>query len=773
MNRIFAQYILGFLCISIGLSQELDPRYHSLDEINGYLESLNQDPEIDSFFRVDTIGYSSQESLPILAVIISNNVNEREDEARVLFIGQVHAEEVIGVEAVLQLIHDLTYPEPSQQNHVNILRANLEIWIIPTANPEGLNVVHDGLDMSFRKNKRDFSPGGPFANGIFDYDPSVGNDIDGVDLNRNFNFNWAFGDTFLEPDASDYASHYDYYKGEEPFSEGEAVAIRDLAIREKFLFSIVWHSSRSGRLSEKVFTSWLWEGTKPSPDLVYVKTLADNFASEIETEDGSGSYLSVYSGSRNGKLHDWFYRETGCIQYLIECGTSNLQPDSTLLENTIERINPAMWYLMDRSIGYYIDASQLTGIVTDASTGTPIQGAIIEILEHAGSVLKPRKTDEFGRFRRILDIGSYTLSVRAKGYDSQTINVVVNNAAITHQNIGLNPAAMHTLNLTLIDEDEMPLIYVGYLTSEFGVDTLTLGEGLNTLNLTSASYDLVIPIGGLIIPWKRSFDLDRDLGFTAHFINGDRQLFSASWPWENAEGPWVAGDVILKTQEDPYYENGDTALTEQWMESELVDVSGKNRLVLKVDHRYETEWDNDPISILILDNNDSLLAHKSWTGMAWETFQTNYLTAIHESGFDSVKIKLSFLPDQSVNYHGWELEGLTLFSVMDEYLGTTISQGGITPKIPLTLNGIFPNPSRGQFQLDIGYWPGGKGGMAVYNLLGQEIAQYPISQLSAGRHLIRFDLEQSVNKLLSSGVYFIVLNTDREMVTQKCVFMKN
>ena len=87
----------------------------------------------------------------------------------------------------------------------------------------------------------------------------------------------------------------------------------------------------------------------------------------MEKEDGTGSYLSVLSGSRNGKLHDWFYRETGCIQYLVECGTSNLQPDSLLIESTISRTKPAMVYLLDRSIGYYTDAGQIPGIVYDAT----------------------------------------------------------------------------------------------------------------------------------------------------------------------------------------------------------------------------------------------------------------------------------------------------------------------------------------------------------------------------------------------------------------------
>ena len=151
----------------------------------------------------------------------------------------------------------------------------------------------------------------------------------------------------------------------------------------------------------------------------------------METEDGTGTYLSVFSGSRNGKLHDWFYRETGSIQYLIECGTSNLQPDSILIESTIERTKPAMVYLLDRAIGYNTNAGQATGIIYDQSTNLPISGVRVELEEHSGSVLKPRLTNEFGRYRRILDVGTYHLNISKKGYLPQSHIVVANNSGIT------------------------------------------------------------------------------------------------------------------------------------------------------------------------------------------------------------------------------------------------------------------------------------------------------------------------------------------------------
>jgi len=764
--------LISILILSHVNGQGLDERYHSVVEINTLLDSLNQLEELNGWFRVDTIGFSTQEQIPILAVKISDNVNLKEDEPQVLFVGQVHAEEVLGVEVVLDLMEDLLFPDNSIYSHMNILKQFMEIWIVPTANPEGLNVVHEGLDMSFRKNKKDLSPLGPYPNGIFDYESTIGNDIDGVDLNRNFGFNWAFGDTFLEPDNSDYASHYDYYKGEEPFSEGEAIALRDLALENDFVFSIVWHSSRSGNLSEKVFTSWRWEETKDSPDLDLMKTIADQFADLLETEDGTGSYLSVYSGSRNGKLHDWFYKETGCIQYLVECGTANLQPDSILIEDTIDRTKPAMVFLMDRALGYNVDAAQVTGIVYDASTNQPIEGAIVEILEHTGSVLKPRLTNEFGRYRRILGPGSYTISIRAEGYLPQEIYTVANNSAMTMENITLLPAPVHQLTLNLYHETTDVNTIEGLIKHEFGTDEIQITTGSNIYELPEGDYQVSFVLDGELMPWEKSFSLSNDLELTVPYWNGNPQILSQSWPWSNSDGPWQAGDVILRSQEGLLYDNGDSLQTVQWMESDLIDVSETNRIVVSLIHRFETEWENDPIALSILDGDNTILTHKAWTGDQWGEYQTDFLTATTEMEFSHVKVRLAFTPDQTVNYRGWELQSLTLFSMLDEYLDIVESSETISPKIPMKITGLYPNPSYGQFQLDIANYPGGNGMIRIFNILGQEIKSFDLEKLSAGRHYFDLNLNNINGRPMSSGMVFVRVESGNEQLVKKFIILK-
>ena len=767
------KYCLSFILAFPIFGQSLDDRYHSLSEVYALLDSLNQIEELEDWVHLDTIGYSTQEDIPILCLRVSDNADQKEDEPRVLFIGQVHAEEILGIEIVIDMIEDLLFPDASIHTHMSILKQYLDIWFIPTANPEGLNVVHEELDLSYRKNKRDLSPEGPIPNGIFDYDPSIGNDIDGVDLNRNFEFNWIFGDTFLEPDNSDYASHYDYYKGEEPFSEHEAIAIRDLALDNDFVFSIVWHSSRSGNLSEKVFTSWKWEEVKESPDLGIMKSIADHFAGSIETEDGTSTYLSVYSGSRNGKLHDWFYRETGCMQYLVECGTSNLQPDSILVENTIARTKPAMVYLMDRTIGYYADAAQITGIVYDSQTMTPIEGSRVEVLEHSGNVLKPRVTNEFGRYRRVLDVGTYTFAFKADGYLGQEVSLVANNSGITEHHVYLEPAPVYQLNMSLVHSTDYNVTITGTISNEFKTNEITISSGDNIIDVPGGDYKIEFLMGDGHVPWDRDLVINSNLEVTIPYEEGMVSDLGSTLPWQESVGTWTMEDAVMRTQGEMLYDNTDSTYQIMSMVSELVNVTDRNRVVVELDHRYETEWDQDMISVSIIDEDDVVLGSRSWSGDSWNTFDTDLITATTDSSFGEVRVKISFMPDETVNYRGWEIRSLVLYAMSDEYLGTKVANGNIAPRIPMRISGIYPNPSLGRFQINIDNSPGGNASVEIFNILGQNVLSEKFQNISTGKHFIDLDLSHMNGMLTSSGMFFIRIQTQTEQAVKKCIILKN
>ncbi len=228
------------------------------------------------------------EAMPIYALKISDNAAVDEDEPALFFVGQCHAEEVTGVEIVLFYIQRML--EGHSTNPYSLFIENLEVWFVPTINPSGLHVVMDMEDVSFRKTMRDNN-----GNGIFDYSNSTGNDIDGVDPNRNYDFCWIHGDSLYTPSGA--TEQYDYYRGPYPFSEGGTAAIKALADRQHFIYGINFHDSRSGYFSQKLYYPWEFAGlsNRRNPDYLICKQIGDNVAGEIATETGDGTYLPAAS----------------------------------------------------------------------------------------------------------------------------------------------------------------------------------------------------------------------------------------------------------------------------------------------------------------------------------------------------------------------------------------------------------------------------------------------------------------------------------------------
>ena len=422
-----------------GLSAQvvLDPRYHTYEEILQEIDSLQTNyPDIVMVQQIGTTlgAVPYQDPIPIYAVKLSNNVTVDEDEPSVMYAGQCHAEEVLGIEITMYMIQDIVANR--MMDPYNFWLDNLEMWFVPTYNPEGLQVVMDGWDITFRKNKRDNN-----ENGIFDFEVGAGGDIDGVDTNRNYGFNWIHGHEFGVGGPQEWN---DYYRGPGPFSEGGTQAIRNLAEEQHFIYSINWHSSRTGDFSQKVYYPSNWAGVKPTPDLGLSQTIGESVAGLIMKEDNSAPYEPYAASGRKGNAHDWFYKAHGTVQLLIECGTENLQPNNDpplyLVDDTCERCSIGAYWLLDRALGYNAPGAMITGHITDVDSGDPLVAEVI-IEEADASYFDARKSDElYGRYWRPLLAGTYTMRVVKKGYEEQLIeSITVNNSLWKIENVQLTP----------------------------------------------------------------------------------------------------------------------------------------------------------------------------------------------------------------------------------------------------------------------------------------------------------------------------------------------
>lgn len=228
----------------------------------------------------------------IWAIKISDHVQIEEEEPEVFFFANIHARELITPEIIMYFLHHLV-DNYGKDGYVTHLVNNRQIWLCPSANPDGHEYCLSGADPSnagspanptwWRKNKSDND-----GDGIFD--PYK----DGVDLNRNFGYKWGNDDAGSSPNPA--AANY---RGAAAFSEPESQAIRDFVSQHRFLISLSFHSY--GQL-------WLypWGYTSERAlDFFELRSLAAACVNYNNYTAQTGYQLYP----TNGTTDDWFYGE--------------------------------------------------------------------------------------------------------------------------------------------------------------------------------------------------------------------------------------------------------------------------------------------------------------------------------------------------------------------------------------------------------------------------------------------------------------------------------
>ena len=680
--------------VSLVLSQSsLSERYTTYSELeqklneweNNFGSNSDPFPQIQNegiIYHHEIIGYSGVDNLPIWAVKLSFNADIDEDEPKMLILGQCHAEEIYGLEIAIELIEWFLNPFNSENSiylqSIFSIMSNSEVWIVPTHNPEGLEVVHGYYDInnnwlqdeSFRKNKFDAN-----MNGIFDFVLGVGDDIDGVDLNRNYDFNWIFGDDFNQLDSGcstnpSYLSNFDYYRGTEPFSEPEIRAIRDFTLENNFLLSIAYHSSRSGCVAEKVIYPWIWEDDKSAPDIDVISELGIEISQKIPTQDGLSYYYPTNSKSMRGNAHDWLYANTGCIQYLIEVGTSDIQSsDVNVIEDTISRNMQGLLYLLKKGAGTSIqngpDVYQISGLVKDIN-GEPIN-AEVKILENHGPMLKPRMTDDFGRFRRILKEGLYTIEVSSFGYETYTSSVSPSSSSITELEITLNELPYYNLNFNLLNSDIEGEMYA-LLKGDFNEIEIDFS---NQIELPEGDYQLFIN-SDYYLPKFLNINLNQDTMVDIEIYNKGvftYDSFENSNNWVNNNG-LVIEDNQLKSQSSSYYQynqNKSIRMSKDLSQFDNLD------FILKVRLKNELEWDNDKLIFrLSSENSDAYSIIKQISSHNFEWYDAYIpFNIVDERKYLEIVLET----DGSVNYRGFNIDNIELLYQCNGLKGDLDSSG--------------------------------------------------------------------------------------------------
>jgi len=268
--------------------------HRTRDEINAHIESLDQAfPEL---MDIQVVGQSI-EARDIWNVRISapGDASAKPDIA---ITGCQHAREWVSPMTVTYLIDRLVSLYGTDPT-ITTLLDNAEFHIIPIVNPDGY--VYSWIDEStrlWRKNRRD----------------NPGTDCEGVDLNRNWGFQWGGEGSDADPCSQ-------VYRGTLPLSEPESKDVAGfLASLENLKAHIDYHS-----YSQLVLSPWGYTDQLPAEDTLF-EALNDEIQHAILDVHGEfyaagPSYTTIYPTS--GIMPDWVFGSLGAWSWTIE-----LRPDT-------------------------------------------------------------------------------------------------------------------------------------------------------------------------------------------------------------------------------------------------------------------------------------------------------------------------------------------------------------------------------------------------------------------------------------------------------------
>lgn len=205
--------IVGGLLLALATPASAQINFTQFKDSAGFAAGLvNLQTRFPSLARVITIG-TSVEGRSIQGIKISDNVATSEPaEGAIVLIATQHAREWLAGETAL-FVAEKILERYATDATVHAEVDQLEIYIVPIVNVDGFKYTWT-TDRDWRKNRR-LNAGGSY----------------GVDLNRNWGFQWAFVPSPTDANGS-YGNATEtsiVYYGPMPFSEPEIQAVRDLA----------------------------------------------------------------------------------------------------------------------------------------------------------------------------------------------------------------------------------------------------------------------------------------------------------------------------------------------------------------------------------------------------------------------------------------------------------------------------------------------------------------------------------------------------------------
>jgi predicted deacylase len=297
-----------------GARNVFDKGYHTYEAMTAYLQDLSRrHAELVTLKPIGATYETStgRASRPIWSVRITGAGDSRNRPA-VAFTANLHARELVTVEVALSLIKELVEGYATDPRIAKLLDERV-VHIVPMANPDGHIKAEQGLN--WRKNTH------PFIGGI------------GVDLNRNFPFQWSNAGATGETGS-------DIYAGPEPASEPETQALMQyLRSIPNLRIGMDYHAYSN-------LVMWSWGYTdKKAKDAALLETIGKKLAS-------FNGYKAIQANElypTTGTIRDFVYGTLGIPYFTTEIGSvrDGFDPPHSRVAALWAQNRPGAMYLLE------------------------------------------------------------------------------------------------------------------------------------------------------------------------------------------------------------------------------------------------------------------------------------------------------------------------------------------------------------------------------------------------------------------------------------------
>ncbi|KAK2847162.1 hypothetical protein Q5P01_010161 [Channa striata] len=348
-------------------------RHHNYADMELFLRKYwNDFPSIAYLY---SIGHSVKHRELYVMVISDNPTVHEHGEPEFKYVANMHGNEVVGRELLLNLIEYLCRnygTDPEVTELVNSTR----IHIMPSMNPDGYEVATQG-DVQGYKGR---------------------NNSNNFDLNRNFpdQFN-----TITEPRQPETIAVMNWLKSI-PFVLSANLHGGSLVVNYPYDDDKDGINRYSSSPDDKVFQQVSRAYSKENPLMHSGRPCQDLYPAEYFA-DGITNGASWYNVP--GGMQDWNYLNTNCFEVTIELGCVKYP-----LENDL----PKYWEQNQKALLQFIRQvhTGVKGTVSDSKDGTGIPNATISVAEIDHNVT----TAHTGDYWRLLVPGTYSITASAHGY---------------------------------------------------------------------------------------------------------------------------------------------------------------------------------------------------------------------------------------------------------------------------------------------------------------------------------------------------------------------